>query len=194
MRILLATNNKNKLIELSRILGEFGMSVVSPQDVGIEVSVPETGKTFAANAHLKARAFFEASGLPSLADDSGLCIDSLDGQPGVDSAVYLGEGASYPERFAAIFEGMKDIPDERRTARFVSALCLVIDEERVATAMGICEGRIGQAPIGEGGFGYDPIFYIGERSFAQMDSAEKDSLSHRGKAIRQLVEIMEGGI
>ena len=191
MRILAATNNKNKLEEFSRILGPLGVSVVCPEDLDIEVQVQETGKTFAENAYLKARAFFEESGLPSLADDSGLCVEALKGRPGVDSATYQGENATYPQRIAALLDELKDTPEEQRTARFVSAICCVMDEETMLTCEGICIGKIGTAPAGEGGFGYDPIFYQGDRSFAQLDPQEKDAVSHRGKALREFAELLD---
>ena len=185
MKILAATNNKDKLVEIRRILEPLGVEVVSPAEVGVSIEVDETGATFAENALIKARAFFEASGLPSLADDSGLCVDALDGRPGLHTAYYQGENATYPQRIAALVDELKDVPEERRTARFVCHLCLVIDGQPAIECKGVCEGSIGRRPAGEGGFGYDPIFYVDGKSMAERPKEEKDYLSHRGRALRE---------
>ena len=194
MRILAATNNKGKLEEIRRILEPLGISIVCPDDLGLDIQVDETGTTFAENAYLKAKAFYEQSGLPSLADDSGLCIDAMGGRPGVHSARYLGKTAIYKQRFMAILEELKNVPPPRRTARFVCAICCVIDEETILRCEGICEGMIGQRPAGMGGFGYDPLFYVGENSFAQLTQDEKDAISHRGKALRAFAALLEQAI
>ena len=194
MRILAATNNAGKLAEITRMLEPLGFSVVSPDDLDIKLKVAETGMTFAENAYIKARAFFQASGLPSLGDDSGLCVDALDGRPGLHSATYKGIDLPYTEKISALLAELKGVPGARRTARFVSALCLVMDEETVLTCEGVCEGTIGRIPAGEGGFGYDPIFYIGDKSFASLAAEEKDELSHRGKSLRKLAALLEESI
>ena len=194
MRILAATNNKNKLEEIRRILEPLGVSIVSPADLGIDIEVEETGSTFAENAFLKAKAFYGQSGLPSLADDSGLCIDAMDGRPGVHSARYLGKNAIYQQRFLAILEELKNVPPPRRTARFACAICCVLSEETILRCEGVCEGAIGQRPVGQGGFGYDPLFYVGEKSFAQLNKEEKDEISHRGKALRAFAALLETAI
>ena len=191
MRILAATGNRNKLKEIRRILEPLGVSIISPDDLGIELHVEETGKTFKENAFLKARAYFRESGLPSLADDSGLCVDALGGRPGIDSAIYCGKGASYERRMSALLEELKGVPSDRRTARFVSVICCVIDEETILYCEGVCRGMIGDRPLGEGGFGYDPVFYVGNRSFAQLSSNEKDALSHRGKSLREFAAMLD---
>ncbi|MCL2856888.1 MAG: RdgB/HAM1 family non-canonical purine NTP pyrophosphatase [Oscillospiraceae bacterium] len=189
-KILAATNNPDKLIEICRILEPLGVSVISPAEAGVSIEVDETGTTFAENAQLKARAFFEASGLPSLADDSGLCVDALDGRPGLDTAFYQGENASYETRISALVGELNDVPDERRTARFICHLCLVMDGENVLDCEGVCEGMIGHAPKGDGGFGYDPIFYVDGKSMAERPKAEKDYLSHRGRALREFAALL----
>ena len=191
MKILAATNNKDKLVEIRRILEPLGVSVVSPEEMGINIQVAETGATFAENALLKARAFFEASGLPSLADDSGLCVDALDGRPGLHTAYYQGESATYGQRIAALVEELKDVPEGGRTARFVCHLCLVMDEETTLNCQGACEGEIGHQPKGGGGFGYDPIFYVEGKSMAERPQEDKDYLSHRGRALREFVALLE---
>ncbi len=148
--------------------------------------VAETGSTFEENAMLKAVSGCVDSMMPCIADDSGLCIDFLDGQPGVYSARFLGEDTPYPEKIAKIVELMRDVPPEKRTARFVSAVACVFPDGRRFTVRGVCEGTIGFEPKGENGFGYDPIFYVGERSFAELTAEEKDAVSHRGNALRAL--------
>jgi len=194
MKILAATNNKGKLEEIRRILEPLGVSVASPEDMGIDIEVVEDGSTFAENAMIKARAFFEESGMPSLADDSGLCVDALDGRPGLHTAYYQGENATYPQRIAALVDEMKDVPQGGRTARFVCHLCLVMGDADVLECSGSCEGEIGSAPAGEGGFGYDPIFYVDGKSMAQRPEAEKDDLSHRGRALRAFAALLEKSI
>ncbi|MCL2579832.1 MAG: RdgB/HAM1 family non-canonical purine NTP pyrophosphatase [Oscillospiraceae bacterium] len=191
MRILAATNNQDKLIEFHRILEPLGISLVTPSDLDIEIQVPETGETFKENARIKAQAFHRESGLPCVADDSGLCVDALDGRPGVDTANYCGEDATYPERMSALLEELKDVPPERRTAKFVSVICCVMDEETVFYSEGVCEGSIGIAPAGEGGFGYDPIFVVGGKTMAERSAEDKDMLSHRGKSLRAFAKLLE---
>jgi len=190
VKILAATNNGDKLVEIRRILEPLGVSVVSPSDMGVSIEVAETGTTFAENARLKARAFYESSGLPSLADDSGLCVDALDGRPGLHTAYYQGENATYPQRIAALVDELKDLPEGGRTARFVCHLCLVIDGQAVVECKGTCEGEIGHKPAGEDGFGYDPIFYVDGKSMAQRPKEEKDYLSHRGRALREFAALL----
>ena len=194
MRILAATNNQNKITEFCRILEPLGMSVMTPADLDIDIEIEETGQTFKENAFLKAQAFFQASGLPCVADDSGLCVDALGGRPGVDTAIYCGEHATYRQRISALLEELKEIPEEERTARFVSAICCVMDEETVLYSEGVCEGRIAQSPAGAGGFGYDPVFLVGGKSLAEMTGGEKDSVSHRGRSLRAFAKQLEESI
>lgn len=175
--------------ELHRILAPMGVNVYLDFECGVILQeVEETGSTFAENAMLKARAGCADSMMPCIADDSGLCVDALDGRPGVYSARYHGEDTPYPEKIAALLEELKDVPEERRTARFVSCIACVFPTGEAFTVEGTVEGKIGHEMRGENGFGYDPIFYVGERAFAEFSPAEKDAVSHRGNAVRALAE------
>ncbi len=190
MKIIAATKNKNKLREFGEILK--GFEIISQEEAGIDIDVEETGTTFEENSLLKAQAIYEKSGIPAIADDSGLCVDALGGEPGVYSARYGGEGYDDAGRVELLLKNMKDIPDEKRTARFVCAITMVSDDG-VITARGECEGRINHAPVGENGFGYDPVFYMEEydKTTAQMTPDEKNAVSHRGKALRIFAEKLE---
>lgn len=188
MTFILASNNENKLAELRRILLPLGLNVISAKEATAgELEVEETGETFEENARLKAMAFMEETGLAAIGDDSGLVVDALDGAPGIYSARYAGEGASNDARIAKLLANLQGVPEEKRTAKFVSAICCVFPDGREVTVRGECHGRIGFAPMGENGFGYDPVF-ISEsgKTFAQLTSAEKDKISHRGNALRKL--------
>lgn len=185
MRILIATTNPGKIGEYQEILADSGMEMLSLRDAGIAVEVEETGATFEENARLKARAYADLSGLPTLADDSGLCVDALDGAPGVYSARFGPDPVSRIERLLA---ALADVPDERRTARFVCVIALARPGEETVTFEGVCEGRIGWSPRGNNGFGYDPIFYLPEygQTMAELSSALKNRVSHRGRAAARL--------
>lgn len=188
-KFIIATNNAKKLVELDRILNPLGINAVTARDAGVDLGdVEETGTTFEENALIKAMSAFEKSGLPAIADDSGLMVDALDGRPGVYTARYGGEGLSDKERYMNLLDEMKDIPKDKRTARFVSAICCVLSKDEVITVRGECVGEIAFEPSGEGGFGYDPIFLYEGKSFALLTPEEKDSISHRGKALRLLRE------
>ena len=188
MIVCAASNNAGKLKELRRILERMGHEVKSLRELGIDLDPEETGTTFAENARIKAMAVYQATGLPTIADDSGLCIDALDGQPGVYSARYYGEDTPYTEKNRYILSQLEGLPQEKRTARFVAHITCVLSPEQILDCEGVCEGTIGLAPAGEGGFGYDPIFYVGDKSFAQLDGEAKDAVSHRGKALAKLYE------
>ena len=189
MDFLVATHNLKKREELRRILLPLGVQPYLDFECGIILrEVEETGKTFEENAMLKAVSGCADSMMPCIADDSGLCVDALDGAPGVYSARFLGEDTPYPEKIARLVELLKNVPEEKRTARFVSAVACVFPDGRRFTVRGECEGKIGFAPKGDGGFGYDPIFYVGEKSFAELTPEEKDAVSHRGNALRKLKE------
>lgn len=193
MTFILASNNENKLAELRRILLPLGLNVISAKEATAgELEVEETGETFEENARLKAMAFMEETGLAAIGDDSGLMVDALDGAPGIYSARYAGEGASNDARIAKLLDNLQSVPEEKRTAKFVSAICCVFPDGREVTVRGECHGRIGFAPVGENGFGYDPVF-ISEsgKTFAQLTSAEKDKISHRGNALRKLRAALE---
>lgn len=190
MKFLIATHNIKKRDELSRILKPLGIDAVIASDIGMEITdAEETGTTFAENARIKAESGCRETGLPCIADDSGLCIDALDGRPGVYSARYAGgHDTPYSHKIAVLLDEMKDVPDEKRTARFISSVCCIFPDGRELTVEGKCEGKIGYEPAGEGGFGFDPVFYVGDRSFAQFTAEEKDAVSHRGNSLRLLAE------
>ena len=184
MKYVIATHNAHKLIELQRILEPLGIEAVTDRDLGLELpEVEETGTTFAENAYLKAASACEATGLPAIADDSGLVVDALNGRPGVYSARYGGEDATDDDRNVLLLNEMKDVPKGQRSARFISAVCGVFPNGDVLRTEGAFEGEIAYAPAGENGFGYDPIFLVGDRTSAEMSPAEKDAVSHRGKAL-----------
>ncbi|MDO4315460.1 MAG: XTP/dITP diphosphatase [Oscillospiraceae bacterium] len=182
-RFVLATHNPGKLREMADILSRFGVEVVSPKDLGITVDVEETGATFAENAMLKARAVCKAANLPAIADDSGLCVDALNGGPGVYSARYGGEGLDDRGRCMLLLSSMRGQPT--RAAHFACAVACAFPDGKTLTAEGRCDGTIAFAPMGEGGFGYDPVFFVPEkaRTFAQLTDEEKNEISHRGKAL-----------
>lgn len=188
MDFLAATNNAHKLNEIRRILHAMGHKVFSLQEVGLSIEPEETGDTFAQNALIKARAVCKASGWPTIADDSGLMVDALDGAPGVYSARFAGEEHDDVANNAKLLHLLRDVPLEKRTARFVSAIALAMPEGAVWEADGACEGVIGFKAAGENGFGYDPLFYVDGLSFAQMTAEQKDSMSHRAKALQKFAE------
>ncbi|MBS5781825.1 XTP/dITP diphosphatase [Faecalispora jeddahensis] len=188
MTFVIATHNAKKLKELKRILEPLGFDAVIREDLP---EVEETGTTFAENALLKAESACKVTGMPAIADDSGLVVDALGGAPGVYSARYAGEGATDRQRYEKLLEELREVPTEQRTARFVSAVCCVFPDGKIITAEGACEGIIAFEPKGEGGFGYDPIFLVGERSYAEMTAEEKDSISHRGRALAKLAQELE---
>lgn len=190
MKFLIATHNIKKRDELSRILKPLGIDAVIASDIGMEITdAEETGTTFAENARIKAESGCCETGLPCIADDSGLCVDALDGRPGVYSARYAGgHDTPFSHKIATLLDEMKDVPLENRTARFISSVCCIFPDGRELCVEGKCEGIIGFEPIGEGGFGFDPVFYVGDRSFAQFTAEEKDAVSHRGNSLRLLAE------
>ncbi len=189
MDFLIATHNMKKREELHRILSPLGINVFLDYEKGIELSdVEETGETFAENALLKARSGCKESGMPCIADDSGLMVDALDGRPGVYSARYMGEDTPYSEKMAHLVKELEGVAEEKRTARFVSCAAVVFPDGREYTVTGKCEGKIGYTPAGNNGFGFDPIFYVGDKSFAELSAEEKDAISHRGNSLRALKE------
>ena len=192
MQFIIATGNAHKLLELERILAPLGIDAISTKAKGISLDdVEETGTVFEENAYLKAKAACEKTGLPAVADDSGLCVDALNGEPGVYSARYAGENATDADRIEKLLKNLKDVPAEERTARFVSAVCCVWPNGETLTVRGECEGLIGFAPLGENGFGYDPVFMVGGKSFAQLSAEEKDAISHRGRALVKLQQALK---
>lgn len=191
MKIIAATKNKNKLREFGEILKDF--EIISQEEAGLDIDVEETGSTFEENSMLKARAIYEACKIPAIADDSGLVVDALGGEPGVYSARYGGEGLDDRGRVALLLKNMKDVPQKERTARFVCAITLV-DGDKVITARGECEGIIAYEPSGENGFGYDPVFFVEKykKTLAEVTPEEKNAISHRGKALRAFEQKMMG--
>ena len=191
-KIVIASNNAGKLREFRAILEPFGLEVISQREAGFTEDVDETGTTFAENAALKARAVFEKLHCPVIADDSGLMVDALDGAPGVYSHRFAGENATDDDRNAKLLRELENVPEAQRTARFVCVLCYVnADGTEEQKFTGICEGRIGTRARGENGFGYDPLFYVNGISMAEMTEAEKNQISHRGRALEQLKEYFE---
>lgn len=192
MKFIMATNNAHKVIELSRILLPLGIDVVSAKDAGITLDdVEETGTTFAENAFLKANAAFIKTGMPAVADDSGLCVDALDGRPGIYSARYGGDGATDSEKNIKLLDELKNVCDKDRTAHFTSAICCILEDGTRIDVEGICKGKIAFEPHGNGGFGYDPIFMCGQKCYAELSGEEKDAISHRGIALRKLKAELE---
>ena len=186
MKLVLASDNAHKLSEFRELFRTLDAELLSKAESGAVGEVEETGTTFAENAFIKAEAVMRATGLPAVADDSGLCVDALDGAPGVHSARYTGSHADTDrDRYELLLKNMAG--KTKRTARFVSALCCVFPNGDRLTATGKCEGRILTAPRGENGFGYDPVFQPDgyDRSMAELTMAEKNAISHRGRALRQ---------
>ena len=183
-RLLLATSSEKKIAELKEIFAGLPVTLVTPSELGLTLDPEETGTTFDENARLKARAFAAASGLPALADDSGLEVDALGGEPSVYSKRYAGPHATDADRIAFLLRKLEGVPEAQRTARFRCVMALATPEEELGTVDGRCEGRIGLKPRGTNGFGYDPIFVLPERgrTMAELPSAEKHAISHRGRA------------
>jgi len=188
MKFILASQNRHKLVEMQSILEKHGVEVVLQGDMGLKVDVEETGTTFAENAMLKAKAVMEASGLPAIADDSGVCVDALNGAPGIYSARYGGEGLDDIQRYELLLQNMRGVTS--RAAHFTSAIACIFPNGDTLEAEGICPGSIAFAPQGDGGFGYDPVFYLPQlkKTYAQLTAEEKAAVSHRGKAL----EVFDG--
>lgn len=217
-QVVIASNNKGKVSEFKKIFSDNRqIELLSLSDLGIDIEIEETGKTFEENAYIKAKTIYDMTKLPTIADDSGLMVDFLNGEPGVMSARYAGEGASEEARIAKLLEKLKDVPKEKRSAKFVSAIVFIISSEelgeseefeskpdnsrqnnlkknnnqKIIKSVGECFGKIAFEPMGENGFGYDPIFLVqnsleSEKTFAQLSKEEKNQISHRGKALRDL--------
>ena len=197
MKFVLASQNKHKLEEMQAILSAHGVEVVLQSDLGLHVDVEETGSTFAANAMLKAKAVMEASGLPAIADDSGVCCDALSGAPGIYSARYGGPELDDAGRYRLLLANMQGA--KTRAAHFTSAIACIFPNGDTIEAEGICPGTIAFAPQGTGGFGYDPVFFLPElrKTYAQLTPEEKAAVSHRGKALAvfdgKLRDYLQGG-
>ena len=190
-KFIVASHNKKKLNELTRILKPMGFQVVCPADIlGGVPDVEENGTTFEENALLKARSACEHSGLPAIADDSGLCVDALNGAPGIYSARFAGTGKD-EDNNALLLEKLKGLPKEKRTSRFVSCIACVFPDGREFTVRGTCEGYILAETQGDGGFGYDPLFMTEFGCFGLLSAEEKDNVSHRHNAIVNFAEILK---
>ena len=187
MKLIIASNNKGKIREYKQILEPMGYEVVSQREAGADIEVEETGNTFAENSALKAQAIYDMFGCAVLADDSGLEIDALNGEPGVYSARYGGL-ESDSERTALVLEKMKDVPEDRRGAHFTCSICFIDSDGEHITAEGKVFGTIGYEPVGTNGFGYDPIFMYEGKSFAEVSAEVKNNVSHRANALRDLEE------
>ena len=186
MKVILASKNPHKLTELSVILSQHGFEIALESEYGLDIDVDETGTTFEENSLLKAEAVMKASGLPVLADDSGLMVDALDGAPGVYSARY-GHKSSDGERTEFLLENMKDVPDDKRTAKFVCVITCLWPDGRKIVARGECPGVITREVHGKNGFGYDPVFYLPElgMTYAELPSEQKNAISHRARALQE---------
>lgn len=192
-RIIFATGNEHKMIEIRSIIGNLGYEILSMKEAGIDVDIVEDGSTFEENAMIKAKALMELTGDIVLADDSGLVIDYLNGEPGIYSSRYLGEDTSYDVKNSIILERLEGVPDDKRTARFVCAIAAAFPNGQTEVKCGTIEGIIGHEIKGENGFGYDPIFFLPERgcTTAQLTDDEKNAISHRGKALRLMAEVIK---
>ena len=191
MRLVLASKNQHKIIEMRAILASIGVGLLSQEELHVDLSPKETGDTFEENALIKARALFFATGIPAIADDSGLEVAILGGAPGIHSARYA-EGSDH-DRVLKLLEALKEVPDSKRDARFVSVIACVLDDKASITCRGECEGVILREEKGEGGFGYDPVFFVPEinMTFAEMPPVIKNQISHRAAALFQFRKELE---
>lgn len=189
-KFIAATKNKGKLKEIEEILTGLPLQVISMEEAGVSDEIEETGSTFEENAMIKAKTVFDKTHEMVMADDSGLEVDFLNGAPGIYSARFAGEGATDSDKNTKLLNMLADIPFEKRSARFVCAIAVVLQNGEAFTVRGTCEGFIGYKPEGGNGFGYDPLFYMPEYKMttAQMEPEEKHKISHRGKALRLMVE------
>ena len=187
-KIVFATGNQGKLREVKKILADLNVDVVSMKEEGIQIDVDENGTTFAENAQIKATAIGAHTDAIVLADDSGLVIDALNGEPGIYSARYLGEDTSYRIKNQNLIDRLEGVPDEKRTARFVCAIAAALPDGTVLHTEGTIEGIIGYEERGENGFGYDPIFYVPKlgKTTAELTDDEKNAISHRGSALEKM--------
>lgn len=189
-RILFATGNQGKMKEVREILADLGVEVISMREAGVSAEIVEDGETFEENAVIKARTIMELTGEVTLADDSGLEIDALDGEPGVYSARYMGEDTSYHIKNNDLIRRLSQVPRQQRTARFVCSIAAAFPDGEIITTDGVIEGLIGYEEAGENGFGYDPIFVVPQLgcTTAQLSDEQKNEISHRGKALRKMKE------
>ena len=191
MNIILASNNTNKLKEMRDKLSKYNMNVISQKEAGYDLDIEETGTTFEENATIKATEIYNLSKMPVIADDSGLIIDSLDGAPGVYSHRFAGPNATDEDRINKALTLLKDVPDNKRTARFKCVICYIDEIGKKHIFEGTAEGKIALEPRGNNGFGYDPIFICeNNKTFAELTGEEKNKISHRGRAIEKFVDYL----
>ena len=194
MKVVLASKNKHKLVEISQILEQLDIQLVLQSELGVDIDVEETGTTFEENSLQKAEAVMRATGLPALADDSGIAVDALNGEPGVYSARYgFDESLDDFGRLLLLLKNTEHVPDDQRQAQFVCVITLITPEGELFQARGEVHGQLLRAPAGEGGFGYDPIFYYPPygKSLAEVTAEEKHQVSHRGKALKKLYDMLK---
>ncbi len=187
MKVVLASKNPHKLVEISKITEKFGFELVLQSELGVDIDVAETGTTFEENSFIKAEAVMKATGLPALADDSGICVDALNGEPGVYSARYgFDDSLDDWGRLELLLKNTENVPDGQRQAQFVCVITMVTPEGKIIQARGEIHGELLRAPVGQNGFGYDPIFYYPPMgmSTAEMDPESKNEVSHRGNALK----------
>ena len=189
-RLVIATNNLGKVSEFRELLAGCGWEIVAPADVGVSIDVEESGATYAENARIKAAAFAKASGLAAVADDSGLEVDALGGEPGALHHLHGWDGRDNAERIQILLDAMKDVPPEKRAGRFRSVIVVVLPDGRAIEEEGVCQGIVATAPSGDNGWGYDPVFFLPEPgvTMAQLSEAEKNRVSHRGIAAAKIRE------
>lgn len=190
--LLVATHNQGKVKEFAEMLADLDLEWLSLDDIGLEKDVAETGQTFAENAILKAETYARETGYFTLADDSGLEVDALRGEPGIYTARYGGAGLDHEGRYQLLLKNMQGIADVDRSARFRCVIALATPAGLVGTANGVCEGRIAEKPMGDGGFGYDPVFFLPDRgvTMAQVPSSVKHQISHRGRALKEIEPLL----
>ena len=193
MKLVLASNNAHKLEELRAILTTLGMDVISQKEAGVFVEPVEDGLTFEENSYIKAKTIMDACGLPTIADDSGLMVDALNGEPGIYSARFGGEtNKTDRDRLMYLLSRMENVEEEKRTAKFVSVITMLTPEGKKIVARGECLGKILTAPVGENGFGYDPVFFVPEAgcTFAQLSNEQKNAISHRARALAVFADLV----
>ncbi|PID85555.1 MAG: non-canonical purine NTP pyrophosphatase [Chloroflexi bacterium] len=194
--LLVASHNQGKVKEFAEMLADLDLAWLSLDDIGLEKDVAETGQTFTENAILKAETYAQETGYLTLADDSGLEVDALNGEPGIYTARYGGAGLDHEGRYRLLLEKLAGVPEADRSARFQCVIALAAPAGLVGTAVGVCAGRIAEAPVGDGGFGYDPVFFLPDRgmTMAQVPSSVKHQISHRGQALRAVEPLLRKAI
>jgi len=192
-KLLLATTNEGKTREFCQLLNGVPFELVTPKQLGINIDIAEDMASYQENASIKAEAYAQASGLVSLADDSGLEVDALNGEPGIRSARYAGDKANDKDRIEYLLSRLEGVPPEKRRARFVCIIAIAVPGEKTIICQGNCHGSITTEPRGENGFGYDPVFYLAElgKTMAELSPEQKGQVSHRGRAARKARRILE---